>query len=249
MSIALPGAQGLSSAMQAAIRTKASGRLRLDKGFHDAIEDFRWLSDSLRDRSTRLQELVPMQPALLGAHDASSSRGAVGVWFPSPEAVCRDVKIHTLRQGALVQHSIDPRAPLLWRVPFDSTIHDKLVSFANPSGTINNSELKLAGSVLHNSVAAHCYNIRERTIKSSTNDIVSLYWDRKGSITASSPAVYLLRAQALHQRHHCYIRNLNNAVMGFWTVQRGLIRQFFTHNAYKLICRQSFIPNMQADLP
>jgi hypothetical protein len=42
---------------------------------------------------------------------------------------------------------------------------------------------------------------------------------------------------------------LNNAVMGFWTVQRGLIRQFFTHNAYKLICRQLFNPNMQADLP
>jgi hypothetical protein len=45
------------------------------------------------------------------------------------------------------------------------------------------------------------------------------------------------------------IRNLNNAVMGFWTVQRGLIRQFFTHNTYNLICRQVFNPNMQADLP
>jgi hypothetical protein len=45
------------------------------------------------------------------------------------------------------------------------------------------------------------------------------------------------------------IRNLNNAVMGFWTVQRGLIRQFFTHNTYNLICIQLFNPNMQADLP
>jgi hypothetical protein len=25
---------------------------------------------------------------------------------------------------------------------------------------------------------------------------------------------------------HIYIRNLNNAVMGFWTMQRGLIRHF-----------------------
>jgi hypothetical protein len=46
-----------------------------------------------------------------------------------------------------------------------------------------------------------------------------------------------------------HIRNLNNAVMGFWTVQRGLIRQFYTHNTYNLICRQLFNPNMQADLP
>jgi hypothetical protein len=30
------------------------------------------------------------------------------------------------------------------------------------------------------------------------------------------------------------IRTLINAVMGFWTVQRGLIRQFFTHNTYNL---------------
>jgi hypothetical protein len=46
-----------------------------------------------------------------------------------------------------------------------------------------------------------------------------------------------------------HIRNLNNAVMGFWIVPRGLIRQFFSHNAYKLICRQLLKPNMQAGLP
>jgi hypothetical protein len=32
-----------------------------------------------------------------------------------------------------------------------------------------------------------------------------------------------------------HIRNLNNAVIGIWTMQRGLIRQFFTHNTYALI--------------
>jgi hypothetical protein len=78
MSIALPGARGLFSAMQAAIRTNAAGRLCLDKGFHDATDDFRWLSDSMCDRPTRLQELVPTQPALLGAHNASGW-GAGGV--------------------------------------------------------------------------------------------------------------------------------------------------------------------------
>jgi hypothetical protein len=52
-----------------------------------------------------------------------------------------------------------------------------------------------------------------------------------------------------HLNRVLIIRNLNNAVMGFWTVQRGLIRQFFTHNTYNLICRQLFNPNMQADLP
>jgi hypothetical protein len=46
-----------------------------------------------------------------------------------------------------------------------------------------------------------------------------------------------------------YIWNLNNAVKGFWSMQCCLISQFFTHNTYKLIYRQSFNPNMQADLP
>ena len=45
------------------------------------------------------------------------------------------------------------------------------------------------------------------------------------------------------------IRNLNNAIMGFSTVQRGLIGPFFTHIAYILIFRQWFNPSMQADLP
>jgi hypothetical protein len=96
VSIALPGARGLFSAMQAAIRTHASGRLRLmqaairthasgrlrlDKGFHDAIKDFWWLSDSMCDRPTCLLELVPTQPALLGAHDASGG-GAGGRMVP-----------------------------------------------------------------------------------------------------------------------------------------------------------------------
>jgi hypothetical protein len=81
MSIALPGARGLFSAMQAAIRTHASGRLRLDKGFHDAIKDFWWLSDSMCNCPTCLLELVPTQPALLGAHDASGG-GAGGRMVP-----------------------------------------------------------------------------------------------------------------------------------------------------------------------
>jgi hypothetical protein len=57
---------------------------------------------------------------------------------------------------------------------------------------------------------------------------------------------------AIHQQDgelDLCIRNLNNAVMEFWSMQRCHIRQFFTHNSYKLKCRQLFNPNMQANLP
>jgi hypothetical protein len=46
---------------------------------------------------------------------------------------------------------------------------------------------------------------QERTIKSSTDNIVSLHWERKGAVSADSPATQLLWMQALHQWHHQYL--------------------------------------------
>jgi hypothetical protein len=71
--------------------------------------------------------------------------------------------------------------------------------------------------------------------------------ERKGLHVITGDMATSLIDRALGNRVD--IRNLNNAVMGFWTVQRGLTRQFFTHIRSNLICRQLFNPNMQADLP
>jgi hypothetical protein len=50
----------------------------------------------MRECPTCLQELVPTQPTLLVAHDASG-QGTGGMWFPSQDAVCgRDVQVHTM---------------------------------------------------------------------------------------------------------------------------------------------------------
>jgi hypothetical protein len=204
MAIAIPGARGLFSALQAAIHSKAHGRLRLTPSFHSAIDDFRWLEYSLRSRPTRLYELVPAQPSLIGSHDASGL-GAGGVWFPSPGTTPRNVVVQILRDSSLVTQPLSSTSPVLWRLPFPDNVHRDLVSFSNPLGTLNNSELELAGGLLHYNVAAHCYDIRERTIKSSTDNLNTLYWERKGSISATSPAAALLRMQALHQRHHRYV--------------------------------------------
>jgi hypothetical protein len=83
MSIALPGARGLFSQLQVAGRTKEQGRVRLHRGFHDTLDDFRWLQRDLAHQPTRLYELVPMSPALMGSHDASAS-GLVGLGSRAP---------------------------------------------------------------------------------------------------------------------------------------------------------------------
>lgn len=65
MSVSLPGAQGLFSSLQAALCTKQKAQLQLDKGFHDALTDFRWIQHNLTQCPTKLQELMPCTPTLV----------------------------------------------------------------------------------------------------------------------------------------------------------------------------------------
>ena len=58
MSIALPGSRGLFSHMQEALRHVSGKRLNLNKGIHQALQDFRWLLRDIAERPTRLPELV-----------------------------------------------------------------------------------------------------------------------------------------------------------------------------------------------
>ena len=88
MSLALPGSRGLFSHLQQAIHSRQGNRLRLSAAFHHAMDDFRWLHQQLHRRPTRLLELVPTTPSLVGTHDASGI-GAGGVWVPDPSIVPR----------------------------------------------------------------------------------------------------------------------------------------------------------------
>jgi hypothetical protein len=88
MSLAPPGTRGLFSSLQAALLSTDSKRLRLTKSFHDASSDFEWIRKDLANQPTRMQELVPAAPTLVGAHD-NSGLGASGVWFPDESDIPR----------------------------------------------------------------------------------------------------------------------------------------------------------------
>ena len=100
----------------------------------------------------------------------------------------------------LVRPSLRDRRPILWRQQFPDDIVAALVSEANPSGTINNSELELAGIVATNDVLARESDIRETTTATGTDNLPALSWSTKGAVSAKGPAAYLLRHQAMHQR-------------------------------------------------
>ena len=131
MALALPRARNLFSQMQHALTNKVKGRVNLNKGVHQAVEDFRWLLSDIVNRSTRIAELVPLLPSAEGHHDASGL-GAGGVWFPAEHLVPRE--------GF-------ENKPVVWRLKWPQYIIDQLVTSKNLNGTISNSDFELAGGV------------------------------------------------------------------------------------------------------
>ena len=186
MAVASPGMRGLFSTLQEAFRhVDTDGhRLRLRKPVHDFLKDFRWLARDLASRPTRMGELVPNSiPDTVGACDAAGT-GMGGVHFV-PDAT-----------GV---------TPLLWRTRFPQGVQNQLVSYTNPTGRITNSDLELAGSVLHLDVLAQAVDTREKTVHNCYDNTPTVAWQRKGSATTTGPAAYLLRLQAIHQRHFRYV--------------------------------------------
>jgi hypothetical protein len=97
------------------------------------------------------------------------------------------------------------KSPLAWRFRWPQDIVNKIVTDANPHGSITNSDLELAGGLLHLDALAHCFDIRERTVLSKGDNLSTTFWERKGSTTTNSPPAYLLRLFGMHQRIQRYI--------------------------------------------
>ena len=189
MSLALPGARHLFSHMQHALSSKLKGRVALNKGVHDALDDFRWILNDIASRPTRIAELVPLLASAEGHHDASG-KGAGGIWFPANEL--------NPRQGY-------SQKPVVWRYEWPKNIVDKLVTDDNPTGTISNSDLELAGGLIHLEALAQTFDVRERTLLSKTDNLNTLFWQRKGSATTEKVPAHLLRLFGIHQRYHRYV--------------------------------------------
>jgi hypothetical protein len=187
MVLALPGLRGLFSLFQETLRHETKRRVRLTPHMHDFLDDLRWLVRDLHARPTRLREIIDTAPGAIGASDAAAS-GMGGVLFIPA------------RDGTIT--------PLLWRSPFPRVIQQDLVGTANPTGTTTNSDLELAGTIAQHDVLVQHVDCRERTICTLTDNTPALAWQSKGSTTTRGPPAYLLRLQAIHQRHYRYLPRL-----------------------------------------
>ena len=81
----------------------------------------------------------------------------------------------------------------MWSMPFSKDIVESLVSWTNPQGEVNNSELELAGGVVHSDCVAQCFVVKERTTLAQTDNTAGLWWQLKGSATCTSAPAHLLR--------------------------------------------------------
>ena len=129
------------------------------------LEDFCSLTRNITSRPTQIAELIPgFIPATLGVCNAAGE-GMSGIHFIS---------------DVLSRHKFP-----LW-------VQRDLVSFDNPDGSINNSDLELAGSIAHNDVLAQHADARERTIHNSYDNMATVFWQHKGLTTMTGPAACLL---------------------------------------------------------
>jgi hypothetical protein len=180
MSIAIPGLAGLFSALQLALLTQAKGnRVRINKSLQHHIATFASLAASLRKRPGHLAEVVPQAPSFVGATDAAKV-GMGGVYFDASG------------QG------------YVWRFPFPDDVQSQLVSRANPSGRVTNSDLEQAGLLAQVSVISHHHDIAYATLANGSNNTPAVSRITKGAVTSDWPAAHLCNYACSHQRQHRY---------------------------------------------
>ena len=189
--LVLPGARGIFSQIQEAVCPVKGKRVMLSTGVHEALVDFRWLAEDVDNRPTRIYELVLIRPAVYGYHNTSCY-----MCVTNPSA-------------ARPSPNLNGAHPIVWRMPLPKDIVDSLVSCTNPQRKVNNSELELAGGVVHSDCVAHFFVVTECTVFSRTNNTAGLWWQRKSSATCTSSPVHLLRLQAMHQWFHCYVPRID----------------------------------------
>jgi len=169
----MPGSSGLFSALQVGLKHSDKGRIKLTPHIHVYLQDFERIALSLATRPTRLAELIPELPSVLGACDAAKA-GMGGVLF------CPGF------------------APLLWRAPFPTSVQNRLVSFANPHGDLTNSDLEQAGILAQANVATEQYDLRELTLATLCDNTAAVSRNRKGSITVNGPPANMCQSTSLH---------------------------------------------------
>jgi hypothetical protein len=173
MATAIPGARYLFSVLQHVLKDQPkSTRVRLNPLVKQSLRDWGLLARSLHANPMPIAALVPRAPHYLGAVDASRT-GCGGFWIAS--------SVGNLKQ------------PTAFRLLFSQNIQQDLVSSANPTGSITNSDLELASLVLGAAVLQDIAPTAQACAFSASDNTPAVSWVRKGSTTSIGANAHLLR--------------------------------------------------------
>jgi hypothetical protein len=88
-------------------------------------------------------------------------------------------------------------SPVVWRVEWPHDVRNNVVSFDNPTGTITNSDLEMAGMLLHYLVLEHLVSLKHVHVAAWCDNTPTVSWTNKLSCARSTVAGRLTRALAL----------------------------------------------------
>jgi hypothetical protein len=190
MSLTLLGSCNIFSSVQNAMSSQSKGCIALGKGVHDALDNFWWMHWNIATRLMRIAKVLPLPPVAEGHHNVSGM-GAGRIWFPEPLLRAHD--------------GYNSLTRVVWQHRWPQHVISRLVTDSNPCGSITNSDLELAGGLLHLNALSNCFDICEHTIFSKGDNLSTTFWERKGSTSTSAALVYLLCLFGVHQCIHLCI--------------------------------------------
>ncbi len=158
-----------------------SHRLRLNHLVHQSLQDWLTITKAVTHYPVPLTDLVAAAPTLIGTMDASkNSKG--GFWLP-------------------VTNTTISTAPIVWCTPFLPTNQCNLVSTANPTGTLMNSNLELAVLLTSTTLAATHPTHMQPVLYCMIDTTPTLAWSTKDSTSSNAMLACLLHqhAQSAHQ--------------------------------------------------
>lgn len=173
--IGIPGGRGLVSPFDRALNTDGPFVIVSDE-LQDACRDFRALLRIVGTKPTHFRQLVADEPGYVGFCDASG-KGAGGVWMPWETEV--DLE------------------PVVWRVQWPQDITDSICSVSNPTGPITNSDLEMAGMLLHYLVLEQLVDLKHVHVAAWCDNTPTVSWTNKLNSSKSRIAAKLVRALAL----------------------------------------------------
>jgi hypothetical protein len=89
-------------------------------------------------------------------------------------------------------------ASCMERLEHPPDIQHKVVSFSNPAGTLTNSDLEMAGMLVHYLVLEHLVSLRHMHVAAWCDNTPTVSWTNKLSSSRSQVAGHLTWALAMH---------------------------------------------------